>query len=141
MDEKVIHKNFKSDPKILPEIEEFFINVLSSVRLEEEKFQKLILAISEAISNSIKHGNKNDPSKLVYSTIKITDDKIEIIFRDEGSGFNPDKIPDPTIQENIMKESGRGIHIMKAFVDELKYEFSEKGTNTYLIVKTKEKNK
>ncbi len=140
MKTKIIEKKFRSDPKALPEAEEFFIKTLKKVELSEERFQKLILAISEAVSNSVKHGNKSNPQKFVKSTIKINDDEIEIIFEDEGSGFNPDDVPDPTVRENILKESGRGIHIMRAFVDELKYDFSEKGTKTILIVRIKEKN-
>jgi len=137
--EKIIRKKFKSDPKVLPRIEEFFLNTLRGVNLPEEKFQKLVLAISEAASNAIKHGNKSDPEKYVNTVIKIYSDKVEIILTDEGKGFNPNTVPDPTSTENIMKESGRGIHIMKAFVDELKYYFTDRGTKTCLIVKINEK--
>ena len=68
-------------------------------------------------------------------TITVTDTEMKIVFKDEGTGFIPDKVPDPTEPENILKESGRGIHIMKNFLDELKYNFTPTGTEAILVVK------
>ncbi|KAB2846473.1 MAG: ATP-binding protein [Melioribacteraceae bacterium] len=60
---------------------------------------------------------------------------MEIIFKDEGKGFNINTVPDPTKPENILKESGRGIHIMKNFLDDLKYNFTPTGTEAILVVR------
>ena len=81
------------------------------------------------------HGNKSDRNKFLKIKVIVDDEKFKIIFKDEGNGFNPQKVPDPTKPENILKDNGRGIHIMKTFLDELSYNFTEDGTETILILK------
>ena len=133
--EKVrIKKTYESDRRVLPELERFFMNVLKDLNLPEQKYNSLILALSEASSNAIKHGNKNDSNKKVNIEIIIDEKKIEILIKDEGSGFDPSVIPDPTEPENLLKESGRGLYIIKSFVDDFFYEFLPDGTVAHLIV-------
>lgn len=134
MPEKIFTKEFPSDPDLLPEIEEFVIGIAEELNLSKDKYNNLALSVSEAASNSMVHGNKLDIEKKVHITVKISDNKMEIIFKDEGKGFNIDKVPDPTRPENILKESGRGIHIMKNFLDDLKYNFTPTGTEAILVV-------
>ena len=133
--EKVrIKKTYESDRRVLPELERFFMNVFKDLNLPEQKYNSLILALSEASSNAIKHGNKNDSNKKVNIEIIIDEKKIEILIKDEGSGFDPSVIPDPTEPENLLKESGRGLYIIKSFVDDFFYEFLPDGTVAHLIV-------
>lgn len=135
MPEKVFTKEFPSDPDLLPEIEEFVIGIAEELNLSKDKYNNLALSVSEAASNSMVHGNKLDIEKKVHITVKVTDDIMEIIFKDEGKGFNINTVPDPTKPENILKESGRGIHIMKNFLDDLKYNFTSTGTEAILVVR------
>lgn len=135
MPEKVFTKEFPSDPDLLPEIEEFVIGIAEELNLSKDKYNNLALSVSEAASNSMVHGNKLDIEKKVHITVKVTDDIMEIIFKDEGKGFNINTVPDPTKPENILKESGRGIHIMKNFLDDLKYNFTPTGTEAILVVR------
>lgn len=123
-----------SDPELVPEVEEFFQKIAEELELDEVKQNNLTLSTSEAVSNSIVHGNKMDKNKKVLITVRIDDSKIEVKFKDEGAGFVPDKVPDPTAPENILKDSGRGIHIMKSFLEELSYNFTPTGTETILIM-------
>jgi len=133
--EKIFTKEFPSDPDLLPEIEEFVIGIAEELNLSKDKYNNLALSVSEAASNSMVHGNKLDIEKKVHITVKVTDDIMEIIFKDEGKGFNINTVPDPTKPENILKESGRGIHIMKNFLDDLKYNFTPTGTEAILVVR------
>lgn len=135
LSEQIFTKEFPSDPDLLPEIEEFIIEIADKINLDKDKHNNLAISVSEAASNSMVHGNKLDINKKVLITVKVSDDHMEIIFKDEGKGFVLDKVPDPTKPENILKESGRGIHIMKNFIDELKYNFTPSGTEAILVIR------
>ena len=77
------------------------------------------LTISESMINAIQHGNKADPAKEATLKISSTGDAIEIIVEDQGCGFKMDKIADPTDTANLLKPSGRGILIIRSFMDEV----------------------
>lgn len=133
--EKIYTKVVPSDPEILPELDDFIIQIAREAGLEEDKFNSLSLSFSEAASNSIVHGNKKDPSKKIIITVKVEPHQFIVIIKDEGNGFNLKSVPDPTQPENILKDSGRGIHIMKSFLDNLEYNFTPEGTETILKIK------
>lgn len=132
---KVLKKEIVSDPVLLPELEEYVINAAVANNVNEDKINNLALAFSEAASNAVLHGNKNNPSKKVFIVITIDEVYFKVSIKDEGNGFKLDQVPDPTKPENILKESGRGIHIMKSFLDDLQYKFSETGTEVVLVLK------
>ena len=79
------------------------------------------LALEEALVNAIKHGNKNDPRKRVKVECRIAEERFEIGIEDEGPGFVPETVPDPTAEENLEKPSGRGIMLMRAFMTRVGY--------------------
>jgi serine/threonine-protein kinase RsbW len=80
------------------------------------------LALEEALSNAFKHGNQNNPELKVTMQCSVGDDCIEIEIEDQGEGFDPDAVPDPTVDENIEIPSGRGIVLMRSFMTEVRYE-------------------
>ncbi len=131
----ILKKEIQSDPDLMPEVEAFVLDAAIKAGLKEEKFNNLSLAVAEAISNSMKHGNKNDKSKKVSITIEADDVKMVVTLKDEGDGFNPQDIPDPTKPENILKDSGRGIHIMRSLLDDLRFNFTPDGTEIILEIK------
>ena len=137
MPEIIYKKEIRSDPDLLPELEEFIIELAKKYNLNDEKLNSLALSFSEAASNSIVHGNKLDANKKIKITVKVDNDKMIVIIKDEGKGFNIDSVPDPTKPENILKDSGRGIHIMRSFLSELKYNFTPTGTETILEINLK----
>lgn len=102
--------------------------------LAAEKFVNLQIACSEALINAIVHGNKEDESKSVFTNIEMNEFKMSVRIKDEGNGFNIDRLPDPTLNENILKESGRGIYIIRSLVDDFVCNSSEKGTEFILTV-------
>jgi len=134
---KTYYKEIQSIPEIVPELDNFVIDIAKRSGMNPEKFNNLSLSFSEALSNSIIHGNKCDPQKKIKITIDVNEQKMIIKIKDEGKGFDLKSVPDPTKDENILKESGRGIHIMKSFLDDLYYNFSEDGTETVLVLNLK----
>ena len=99
----------------------------------------MVIAATEAISNAIIHGNKNNPQKKVTIVVKGLADRIEIHVRDEGNGFEPGKLANPLAPENLLRESGRGIFILKSLMDKIDYRFLSTGTEIVLTKFTKGK--
>ncbi|MEZ6065890.1 MAG: ATP-binding protein [Planctomycetaceae bacterium] len=88
------------------------------------------LALEEAIVNAMKHGNGLDPSKQVKISCSVDDERVEIVIEDEGPGFDPGDVPDPTEDDNIDKPSGRGLMLMRAFMTSIEY--NERGNRVRL---------
>ena len=91
------------------------------------------LALQEALMNAILHGNRSDPEKYVRLCVGIEEGGgIIIVVRDSGSGFDPGKLPDPTLAENILRERGRGVFLIQQLMDEVQFKF---GDGTALIMR------
>jgi serine/threonine-protein kinase RsbW len=97
----------------------------SKVGIGKENYGNILVAAMEAVNNAIVHGNKGDESKEVIIEILVEDKIMKISVEDQGPGFNPSIIPDPTKPENLEKISGRGVFLMTRLAD--KIEFNEKG--------------
>lgn len=93
------------------------------------------LAVREAVTNAVLHGNQQDENKTVDVTLKSLADAVEISVHDQGPGFNPEAVPDPTAAENILKASGRGIFFMRTFMDEVDWLIRPGGGTTVRMVK------
>jgi serine/threonine-protein kinase RsbW len=89
------------------------------------------LASREAIANAVVHGNQENPCKRVYLWCRCTTDgNVWITVQDEGDGFASETVPDPTARENLFRGSGRGIYLMKALMDEVRFE--QRGTVVHM---------
>jgi len=104
-----------------------FARVLGRAGIDEDAAFGIDMAFREAVTNAVLHGNKQDESKLVRVTVKSAPDWLEISVRDQGTGFDPVAIPDPTVAENIMKTAGRGIFFMRNFMDEVDWSIEPEG--------------
>ena len=93
------------------------------------------MAVREAVTNAVVHGNRQDESKVVDITLKSSPDAVEISVHDQGPGFNPSDVPDPTAAENILKTSGRGIFFMRSFMDEVDWLIRPEGGTTVRMLK------
>ena len=93
------------------------------------------MAVREAVTNAVLHGNRQDDEKTVDITLKSSPDAVEISVHDQGPGFNPEAVPDPTAQENILKASGRGIFFMRSFMDEVDWLIRPGGGTTVRMLK------
>jgi serine/threonine-protein kinase RsbW len=96
--------------------------VSRTVGLDEDSLHWVGVSIRECVINAIKHGNQHDPSKRVFVQFHTTADEIPemvIRVRDQGPGFDPEEIADPLAPENLLKGSGRGIFLIRNFMDEV----------------------
>jgi serine/threonine-protein kinase RsbW len=96
----------------------------------EEVLFAVRLALEEAVVNAIRHGNKLDPEKKLFVSYLVEDARITISVEDEGPGFDLDSVPDPTAEENLEADHGRGILLMRVYMDEVEY--NEKGNRVTL---------
>jgi len=93
------------------------------------------MAVREAVTNAVLHGNRQDETKTVDIVLKSSPDAVEISVHDQGPGFNPEDVPDPTANENILKTSGRGIFFMRTFMDEVDWLIRPEGGTTVRMLK------
>ena len=135
MSEPFYDIEIESDPNNLITVEEFVNYFSKDLGLSEEQLSVLLLAVTEATTNAIIHANKCDPTKLVKIHAQIEDSKLLIKIKDEGKGFDPTTLPDPTQPENLLKDSGRGVFLMKVYMDDVKYNVTPTGLETILVLK------
>ncbi len=89
------------------------------------------LAFEEAVTNAVKHGNCHDRSKHVHLRYYVDPKRVVIAVRDEGAGFEPEAVPDPTAEENLERPCGRGLMLMSAYMDKLR--FSKTGNEVWMM--------
>jgi serine/threonine-protein kinase RsbW len=125
-------------------------DLCSARRLEERIMAKLAacnygadvtfaikLALEEALTNAVKHGNDNDTSKRLVVRYAVSPQRTIIMVRDEGHGFAPHRVPDPTADENLERPSGRGIMLMQAYMTRV--HFNESGNEVWLLKENRAK--
>lgn len=125
----------ESDPNNLIIVEEFVNYFSKDLEINEDKINGLMLSVTEATTNAIIHANKCDSTKKVSIDVTVNNGYLIVKVKDEGKGFDPSKVPDPTAPENLLKDSGRGMYLMRVYMDELKYNVTPTGTETILIMK------
>lgn len=108
----VIHSDFEESRVIQDQI----MAAVSSASYPDNDVFAIKLALEEAMINAIKHGNKLDPQKRVRIEASVGNDQVEIMIHDEGAGFVKAEVPDPTLEENLEKNSGRGILLIEAYM-------------------------
>ena len=89
------------------------------------------LAFEEAVTNAVKHGNCNDRSKKVLLRYYVDTQRLVLAVRDQGCGFCPEKVPDPTADENLERPSGRGLMLMQSYMTKVRY--SNEGNEVWLL--------
>ena len=89
------------------------------------------LAVEEALNNAIRHGNGLDPEKTAELVYEVTKEQVDIRVRDEGPGFDYRQVPDPTLDENLDKPTGRGLMLMRAYMDVVEY--NDKGNELHMV--------
>jgi len=111
-------------------IESFIDNAKEKFHLDEDLYGNIMIAVTEAVNNAIKHGNASNSSKNVFLSLTLNDNLLKFVVKDEGKGFDHNNLPDPTAPENLEKPGGRGIFLMKHLSDEV--EFIENGKTVEL---------
>ena len=111
-----------NDSRILKEVSSRLMGKLKASGVGEDVIFDIHVGFEEALRNAMVHGNKNDPGKTVKVETEIQQDSVIISIEDQGEGFDPEKLPDPTTQENLLREGGRGVYLIRHLMDEVIYE-------------------
>lgn len=114
---------------------EAILGELDRCRFGEQAIFGVKLALEEALTNAVKHGNECDPGKPVTVRYAVSDEKVVIVVRDEGCGFEPEKTPDPTAPDRLPLPNGRGIMLIRAYMDEVHYR--DDGREIYFMKRRK----
>lgn len=115
-------------------VESFVDNAKDKFNISDDVYGNIMVSLTETVNNAIIHGNKSDESKNVELTLEMTENTVVITVKDQGKGFNPNNLPDPTAPENIEKIGGRGIFLMKHLCDEVKFEDEGRKVELHFIV-------
>jgi serine/threonine-protein kinase RsbW len=113
--------------------EETATRMATEAGFDDEEVMKISMAVREGAVNAVLHGNAYDPTKKVTLAFERTANDLVIVIRDQGKGLDPDKIPDPLAPDNLMKTSGRGIFLIRSFMDEVEIHPSQTGTELKMI--------
>ncbi len=120
-----------SDLHAARRIEETIVRLADKMGYSKECAFAIRLALEEAMVNAHKHGNRGDTNKKITISYDVNPQRIVVRVRDEGQGFDPRGIPDPTQPERIPLPNGRGIMLMRAYLDEVT--FNEQGNEVQLV--------
>jgi serine/threonine-protein kinase RsbW len=118
---KICRMTMASNPKNVHRVEKFLMNMSSVLKIGDEGFSTLLVVLTEAVNNAIIHGNKGNPAKKVVVTCIREKDGLIVKVKDEGNGFNPDEIPNPIHEENLLRETGRGVFLMRQLMETVHY--------------------
>ncbi|HKZ03608.1 MAG TPA: ATP-binding protein [Pyrinomonadaceae bacterium] len=109
--------------------------IVRRLSVDENAAFGIDMAVREAVTNAVLHGNKRDETKFVEVIVQSSAVALEIKVHDQGLGFNPEVVPDPTKDENILKTSGRGIFFMRTFMDQVDWVIRPEGGTTVRMLK------
>jgi serine/threonine-protein kinase RsbW len=126
----------ESKPVAIDKVRKAIISELEANNFGQDEIFAVHLALEESFINAIKHGNKMEPNKRVKIDYLVCSDKAEIYLEDEGSGFDPNVVPDPRYGENLYRTEGRGLFLIRSYMDVA--EFNKRG-NCLHMVKYKQK--
>ena len=123
-------------PSKIEKVEEaayFVEKIAKKMSFSSSDVDNIAIATTEAVSNAIIHGNKEDADKKVIIEVYPEADRIIITVQDEGEGFNPESVEDPLRPDNLLRERGRGIFILRSLMDQVEYSFPQRGTRVTMI--------
>lgn len=90
------------------------------------------VGVTEALANAVIYGNRGDPDKTVRVEVSLDSERVEVCVIDQGEGFDPERVPDPTAPENITRPGGRGLFLIRHLMDEL--EFNDRGNAVRMVL-------
>lgn len=119
-----------ADFQSLVDVENLVEKVCQMVGIQEDAYGNVLIAVTEAVNNAISHGNEQVPSLSIDVSVGDSKDSFCFKIKDQGLGFDYNNLPDPTAPENILKENGRGIFLMRNLSDEVS--FNESGNEVVI---------
>jgi serine/threonine-protein kinase RsbW len=123
----------KSKVSSLRIVEKAIDEATNELGITSDNYGKILVSTLEGVNNAILHGNNSDPEKMVDIEISTGIEELKITITDEGEGFIPTTLPDPTVPENLESLNGRGVYLMSRLADEIIY--SKKGNAVTMIFK------
>ena len=132
---RTVQLDIASRFEMLEMVQTVMAHLSDMVGFGDDAAHYMSVAVRESVVNAIKHGNRQDESKRVHMHFVLHPRALEVVVRDEGVGFNPDSVPNPVAEENLLKADGRGIFFMRSFMDEVSYSFPEQGGTIVKMVK------
>ncbi|MCS7012141.1 MAG: ATP-binding protein [Chloroherpetonaceae bacterium] len=115
-------------------VEKFVKKLAAQHHFSEARLHDVMLVITEATNNAILHGNKLDAKKRATLRCTVDGNRLLVEVHDEGNGFDPDALPNPLAEENLLKPSGRGVFLIKQLAEDVRYEFSKTGTTVRFAI-------
>lgn len=115
--------------------EQIVMDAARELGFREDEQYRIGMAVRESVVNAVVHGNCYSRYKKVQLTVSKYPDRLLVVVADEGKGFDPKSLPDPLAQENLLNQSGRGIFLIRAFVDELEIRRREPAGTEFRLVK------
>lgn len=113
-------------------VEAFVVSIPEAHRFTRERFHDMLLAVTEAVNNAIIHGNECNASKTVDIDVRAFETEFIVLIRDHGQGFDPDALPDPRHPDNLLREGGRGVFLIRNLADIVEIYPSNPGTTVLL---------
>jgi len=126
----------QSNPKHIRKVEPFLKKINRIAHLDEIQMHKMMVSLTEAVNNAIIHGNKSDPEKKVRVRCEVLPGWIIVSVQDEGEGFVLKKVRNPLRKQNLMRESGRGVFLMRTLMDKVEFEIGPSGAQVSLWLDT-----
>ena len=137
MTDETIQLNLPSRIESIAKAAEAAAEAARRAGLDEDAAFGLDMAVREAVTNAVLHGNREDESKQVELSFEETGGALSVTVRDQGAGFDLDTLPDPTDEQNLLKASGRGILFMRTFMDTVEWESHPEGGTVVRMTKKK----
>ncbi len=130
--QKIYRITLRSSPRSIKRVEGYLQRISSAVELDEIQMHKLMVSLTEAVNNAILHGNKSRADKKVSVRCEVVPGWLLFEIKDEGKGFRPDHVRNPLKEENLHRESGRGIFLMRTLMDKVEFEHLSSGMQVRL---------
>ena len=123
----------QSDPNNINMVDDWAERIADEMGFSSDERDDIAICVTEAVNNAIIHGNGQDPSKRVIIEFIKKKNELRVKVRDEGGGFDPSEVDDPTKPENLLKPCGRGIHIIRKLMDDVWIDCLKEGCQTTLV--------
>ena len=121
------HLTLRSEPESIRLVDPFLRSIAAVATASRERYHDVLLAMTEAVNNAITHGNRCDPRSAVQMDLRIEGNTLIAVITDNGSGFDPSSLPDPTDPENLFREGGRGVFLIQHLADHVEFRRTEQG--------------
>jgi serine/threonine-protein kinase RsbW len=131
---ETLERSLDSTLESVDSAEELAVSVAQRIGFDEDELMKIGMAVRESMVNAVVHGNRYNAHKKVRFRVSHSPERFTIVIADEGDGFDLANIPDPLAPENLMRTSGRGIFLIRSFMDEFEMRHREpQGTEVTLV--------